>query len=232
MSSIILGTVPTFHLSAVDPGSSIHEYYSGGLINEHLPTNSLEKIKINGSNLAHTSQGNDDIHIYRDRYNVVHTLATTNCHNYQVYMQDGTAPTIGGICKHCRCQYGHLTLGIPIRLVITASPTDPLIRMYIFYMDDTNLCSFECAKAYVQREVNKGYQMQNPFYIDSVRLLERLFNLMYPYAKELMVASTPSLMVKHGGSLTVPEHRDVKHHYRQMPNIETPPAKFVFEKSK
>ena len=236
MNSHIIGALPTFCLKNIDCYSLIYQYHQGLYINEKLPTDINGKIKISGSNLAHSNKSDDKVYIYRDRYNVLHTIATTNCdnfNNYKVYMQDGTPIPVGGECEFCRCQFPHHSLGVPIKQLITHqtdSQNGNKIKSYVFYIDDTSFCSFECAKAYIEKDIDKGYQLSNPHYAGSLTILSQMFQLMYPDDKELKSAPDRKLMIKHGGSLTIQEARDMKHQYKKLPDVINIPVKYTYEK--
>jgi hypothetical protein len=176
----INGIVPTIFLRGIDPNAVINDYHNGAFINATLPT---KKIRISGANLAHNSTNNDinknDIFTFRERNNVSHRMVTTNCTAYNIYMQDGTSPTIGGQCKWCSCKFDHISLGVPIRLDIKPQLDNPKLKEYIFYIDAVKLCSFECAFAYIIKDVSKGFYVTNPRYTDARKLLLRMFDLMF-----------------------------------------------------
>lgn len=226
----IIGALPTFFLKGVDAHCLAAKYRAGATAELTLPS---EKIIISGSNLAHYSTRDgmeNDIYVYLDRFNVLHSVASTNCEAYSLYMQDGTSPPFGGECNWCRYKYAHQAMGIPIRQVIKAKKEKPKEKYHIFYMSNMMFCSFECSLAYIERDISRGYQISNPIYVNSEEILRRLYAMMYPRDPPLIPAPNYLLAQQNGGSLNLSDFRSKNHRYMPVPNVILPPVKLIEEK--
>jgi hypothetical protein len=224
----IIGVKPAFYLN-INPVDVINNYHNGLYDDIDFPE---KKIKISGSNLSHKdiNSKENDIYLYKDRYNVLHDIASTNCESYEIFMKDGTIPPSGGICKWCNYSFSHTALGVLIRKLIKRNPNNQLEKIHIFYMDSKTFCSFECTLAYIIKELDKGYKITNPHYNSSLSLLILLYSIMYPNDSDLIPAGNPDLLQINKGSLSKSEYRHKNHLYKPIPTVILAPVKFLEEK--
>jgi hypothetical protein len=228
---IITGILPTFYLKGVNQQNTTNKYLSGYFNNISLPDVNTKKI-IRPNDIYHISNNSElnDTFIFKDKNNTPHSLYTTNTSSYRMFLGDGNNPINGGHCEWCNISFTHTALGIPIRHVIMSNPNIPREKLNIFYIDDTVLCSFECAKAYIIKNINKGYMISSPFYKDSLTFLTRIFDIMYSYQKEIIPAPDPHLLKLNNGSINIEEFKSEKNLFVKTPNLLLPPSKYIYEK--
>lgn len=213
MSRILSVSVPTFILKKIDPEQLIEKYNSGEYRTCVIQKENVQVkhvIKIIGNNVQ------DPIYSCRDKNNIVHTIATTNCEQYEHRGSDEH------LCEWCRVKFTHPIIGIPLTYKYNKTP-DSSEYTLVFYTEG-QFCDFSCALAYLYMCRGPSLRYYDTTYNDSETLLRMWHSKAHP---ENMLRPSPHyrLHKRNGGSLDDHEYYNHATTYVKIPGLITMPAK-------
>lgn len=207
MSRILSISVPTFILKKIDPEQLVEKYNQGEFQSISIHKENVQvknAIKIIGTGI------HDSVYSCRDKNNVVHTIATTNCDRYEHLATDEH------VCDWCRLKFTHQEIGIPISYKNEHG-------VLTFYTEGT-YCDFPCALADLFRTRGPSLRYYDVAYGDSETLL-RLWYFKIRPDEVLKPAPHFRLLKRNGGSLEEHEYYNRNLTYIKIPGIITLPAK-------
>lgn len=147
-------------------------------------------------------------------------FAASNAQRFQRFTRAEEGYGDGGCCYHCREEFTHEAMGVPITLrQIDAD-------LVVVYMYDV-LCSFECAYAWITY-LRASYSA--PTDLDEAeRLLKFLYVLQYPDDAVLQLAPPFRLAPGYEGPLTTAQYWACKRHmFRLQPSVILAPARILY----
>lgn len=212
-SKILTVSIPTFILKKIYPEQLIEKYQNGGFSSVTIHKESVQvknTIKIIGTS------SKDPIYSFRDKNNVTHTVATTNCDAF------GDNQSKEHFCEWCRLRFTHQPVGIPVK-------AEYLPGQIVFYTEGC-FCDTPCALADVLRSKGPAVKYQNIMFADCETLL-RIMNAKLKNTDEILYpAPHYRLLKRNGGSLEDHEYINRTVQYVSVPGIIIQPAKEQFMK--
>lgn len=168
------------------------------------------------SNSIWSGTGHDDRGLY----------AHSNQVFFEGFCKGGDPYAMGGKCHTCRQDFTHRAMGVPIEICFTGGK-------YRVKMIDI-CCSFNCTYSWYLLHINLKASQYGTLFRDkdSYTLLERLFHMMVPEAREgkivLREANDFRLLASNGGSLSSAEYWDGSHRFTETGNLVCIPTKLVY----
>lgn len=203
---------PTFLLKGINPFALADDYDNGKLKLNDLK---VEKAKITTVVLANNrgKTFRQGIYCFRNRDNVLQTLATSGAKNFSFYDEKGENKK-GGICMVCRDEFKGQSIGVIVKL----SQDKDTISVYSL----GTTCGFRCSLR-LTRSLRRERNSIN--FIHSEQFLKFVYRRMYPDKPDLTPSPDPLLLDINGGSLNRDEYDDNKYVYVNVPNLILYPAK-------
>jgi hypothetical protein len=184
---------------------------------QHLPSTSDHEI--------YTLRGNTDNPI---------TMVTLGHSVYDIFTKNGGVLPKGGICEWDNHPFDHEIIGIPIKFerITTVLPNQSsdsveLVETvrYVFHVDGT-FCSFECAFAFLMKNLGLPSRHKSVKYMDSEQMLHYMFQIVHPDKGNLKESPTYRL-IKPRGPLTIEEFRSKNNKYMDTNLIILAPIKDI-----
>jgi len=217
----VLSCTPTFTLRGVDPLQILQQYLDGDFTKiTDIPSKVTAAKSTTLITQGYGADVNSEVYVYRDKNNNQQTIVTTN-HDAYSCVRDGKDYRPKR-CRWCRRKFTQERdpVGIP-----TAYLKDHEGK-YIFYTDQPNFDTFECALACLRR-TQKIRLYKDSLYMDSEQFL-KLFCKVATGVDDLQEAKDWILYHKNGGHLTDKEYFQNTHTYRRTSNIVCLPIKVAY----
>jgi hypothetical protein len=228
----IISVTPTFLIKKIDHRKVLENYNNGKYTSFKLPEKRTQMNVIKATvEPTYGTSPDAPIYTFRNKNNIVQTVATTNHTSYLAFNSTGQLP-MGGICDGCRRLFEHQAIGIPIRIekIITTLANNEQKVLTVYHCDDLVYHSFECALLGLKRTNRLNWQFRDPLYMDSETMLRNFYAQLYPNAGQLKAANDHRLLKCHGGPLDDAEYDNGHHIFTRSSNVVMVPVKVQYQR--